>query len=581
MATNKSTRDAIVTVAVVIAVAVTIMANLLADRKFARLDLTSEHRYSISKEFGSILNRLESTVDLTYYVSKQVPLEFEAGKRDILDKLNEIVQASHGKIKLLVNDPKDNPELREELRKVEGEIEIAINKKDERSRSLLTSSLKINYEAKPKVLTPFIGSAEQLEYLLGSKFSELTLKKKPIVAIDTPMPPQMPPMMQQQQQGSGYEWLQAGQFEDLKKFELKSVDLSENNSIPADASAFIIVRPKALNERQRFEVVKYLAGGGKVIMLASPFKVSNEFGSWRNEKTPTGLEDYLKDLGVTFSPDLVCDKSSMQMPSIGNNRIEMRSYPFFVRVLGENIDQESSLTRFMPGLLMPIPAEIKIDDAVAKKSGLVARVLAKTSKQSWRVPYSDSINPEKSFSEDDPNQRFDGSMAVVATIEGQFPFPYEGKPVPEWKKEEAPGTPPDAADKDKKKGENATLAKKPGTLMICSCPEAFHMMYLNDQTIGPQMKSNIFLMINILETFGLGNDDLVKLRTKRYETRTLEKLSGKEDEWKRDYSKYWLIFGVPILIVIFALTRSIFRNSAQTRYERKFAQTIGPSSFTP
>ena len=592
MATNKSTRDVMVIAAVTIAVVLTVMANLLADRKFVRIDLTNEGRYSLSPEFINIVGRLEDTLDITYYISQQVPPEFANGKRDIIDKLKEIELASRGKIKWKPIDPKDDEQLREELQTTGGTQEVEVRSKDQRNRSLLTSSLKITYQDKPKVLTPFVGQAEQLEYLIGSKIVELTLKKKPIIALDLPAPPQQPQMFgqQQPQQGSGYEWLQSGQFEELKKFEVKNVDISENNTIPSDASVLVMIRPKTLGERQRYELVKYLAGGGKVFLIQSGFKVSNEFGSWRNEKTPSGLEDYLKDLGITFGTDLVCDASNMQMPNpqslFTQGKLEYSRYPFYVRILGENIDQESNLTRFMPGLLMPMPSEMKVDFGEAKKAGMTARVLAKTSVQSWRVPFSENIKPNNPSLFDEATQKFDGSMDVIVSLEGQFPFPYDGKPIPDWKKEDPANKDnnKDKAkepDKDSKKGEMASMAKKPGALMLCSCPEAFHLMYLNNEALGSQMRTNIFLMVNIMETLGLGSDDLVKLRTKRYETRSIEKLAGKENDVTRERIKIALIFGVPLAIALFALARTFFRRNAQVRYERQFAQTIGPSSFNP
>ena len=62
MATNKTARDTMVIVAIVVAVCVTIFANLLADKKFGRLDLTKEGRYSLSQPFKNILGRLEDVI---------------------------------------------------------------------------------------------------------------------------------------------------------------------------------------------------------------------------------------------------------------------------------------------------------------------------------------------------------------------------------------------------------------------------------------------------------------------------------------------------------------------------------------
>lgn len=579
MATNKNTRDVVVLASVVVAAVVMVLANVLADRKFKRLDLTSEKRYSVSDPFRNILNRLQDPATITYYTLKQVPTSFESRKRDILDKLNEIKTAANGKVEIEVVDPTENKELREKLQKEGFEHPFQEFNKDQVSISNIYSGIKVTYQDKPTGALPGIPDAEQLENLLGSVLMELTLTKKPVIAIQAPPAPQQSPQFGgQRPQGSGYEWLASGQWEDGKKFDIKPVDISENNPIPADASLLMLIRPKALTERQRYEVVKYLAGGGKVLLLASPFKMVNEFG-WRAEKSPTGLEDYTKECGITFGSDFIADKSNLELPQL--DRMTMRivrlRLPFFAKIKAENIDQTSVLTRFMPGLVMPFPAALKLDAAQAQKNGLTVSDLARTSSQSWTVPYSDTFDPEKQGKYDDATQQTDGSKTVFAQLEGQFPFPYDGKPVPAWG-----GDKPEEKDKEKdkdKKVETASVAKKPGRLLICSAPDGFNEMYLNSQ-LGQELRGNIFLILNVATTCGLG-DDLANLRVKQYETRAIKSLVGKENDRWRNALKAGLIAGMPALVIIVALARTLLRRATQTRYERKFAQTIGPSSFSP
>ncbi|MCY3020059.1 MAG: GldG family protein [Planctomycetota bacterium] len=583
MATNKKTRDTVAVAAVIVACAAVIMANLLADRKFARLDLTGESKYSVSAPFGRIMDTLDDTATITYYISGTVPAWFESTKRDILDKLHEIETASKGKVVVEAVDPTDNKELVEQLRKDNFEHEVQDIKKDQFSVLRVFTGAKITYKSKPKADIPAIGAPEQVEYLLGSKILELTLAKKKVIAVDVPVAQQPPMMMGRQQQGSGFEWLQHGQWEGAKdKFEVKSVDLSESNSIPSDAVLLILVRPKELNERQRYEVIRYLAGGGRVMLIASPFKLSQEFG-WRAEKTPTGLEDYLSVAGISFGAGIVADHCNVQMPMINmfTGEVNMARFPFYVKILESNIDQESVLTRYMPALLMPIPAEIKLDSETLMKNGLTARVLAKTSKQSWTVPFSESINPDKELKYNPETQAYTGSKNVFVMAEGEFPFPYEGKPVPEWKAASSDGDQDKDKDKDKdKKGtEMAKVERKPGVLVLCSAPEAFHSMYLSQRQMGNQMRANMEIIVNIAETFSLG-DDLIKLRSKGYETRSIDTLAGKENDLKRNMIKAMLIFGMPVLVIIAALARTLMRRATQIRYERKLAETIGPSSFT-
>ena len=580
MATNKGARDTIVIVAIGIAIASTVVINLLADVKFGRADLTAEKRYSLSQPFLNIIGRLQDPAKLTYYVSSTVPSGFENIKRDILDKFRDIETASNGKIQFSPIDPTGDKELVDMLRKEQAELRLQTASKDQVSMTVLYSALKIVYQNKPAIVLPRVVSAEELEYQLGSQFMELTQEKKPIIAVFAPGVPPAPQMPGRPPQGNGYEWITSGQVPETKKMDLRTTELSETNGIPVDTSLLILIRPKMLSERQRYELTKYIAGGGRVLLLANSFKMSREFG-WQAEKTPSGLEPYLKEIGVVFGDDFIADHANLEMltgVSMFTGQPEYDRIPFFIRILGENIDQESVLTRLMPGILMPIPGEIKIFPDQAQKNGVKLSVLAKTSKQSWTLPFSPTFDPEKERQYDENKKVFEGSKNVFVMADGQFPFPYEGKPVPAWNAGE-PIDPKDAEKDKDKKAETASVTKKPGSMVILSCPEAFHLMYLTDRRLGQEFQQNIFLLLNIMEKYSMG-EDLLQIRTKAYATRPIDKLAGKDQEGKRNFIKIALVVIFPGLIGAFALVYTMIRRKSQTTYERKFAQTSGPSSFT-
>src|SRR5262249_49911390 len=147
----------------------------------------------------------------------------------------------------------------------------------------------------------------------------------------------------------------------------------------------------------------------------------------------------LKDLGISYNPNFVADNSNVRLVPLQQflfrgQKPEEQRLPYFVRVIPENIDQESVLTKLLPGLGAPFPAAIELDTDKIKKSGLKEEILAKTSKQTWTVPFSESFNPESELNKkyDEATQHYEGNKNIFVMLEGQFPFPYEGKPVPEW-----------------------------------------------------------------------------------------------------------------------------------------------------
>ena len=93
---------------------------------------------------------------------------------------------------------------------------------------------------------------------------------------------------------------------------IRQTDL-KSGQVPAEADLLLVVDPKGFDEKQRFAVDQFLMRGGSVIVAASPFEValSGQLGA-----TPrtTGLEDWLKGLGVELKPQLVMDPVNTPFP---------------------------------------------------------------------------------------------------------------------------------------------------------------------------------------------------------------------------------------------------------------------------
>ena len=581
MAVDKGARTTFGIIALLLAAVAVVLANLLSEQAFRRWDLTAEGRYSLSEPFLKVLDRLEDTVKLTYYTSGPQGTWFEQLQRDVLDRLGEIKTAGRGKVELEIVDPLQDKDARKYLRDAGVEFTVPIQEKDKLSVSTVFSSLRVTYLAKPSILIPVVQSAQEIEYELAQRIVELTLKDKPIVAISAPKPDQQFAMMMRRPPSSGFEWI-LGQEPESKRFERRDIELTAESSIPENTALLILVRPNNLGERARYEVARYLAQGGNLLLLAAPFKVVREFG-WRVERTPSGLEDYLKDLGIEWRQDFLCDMSSARLTTVDlmGGQVQQLLLPFYVQILQQNVEQSYFATRLLPNLIMPFPAALAIDQQKAPSLGLKLEVLAKTSAESWFEPYSDTFDPRSVLERRNP--RMEGSQPVFVQFEGQFPFGWEGKPEPEWDKkgeEDKKDEKKEGEKKDEKKEAGPAIRKKPGRLLVWSCPDSFNSAYMQDRETQNLFQGNASALINIAEAFSLG-PELTQLRQKRYETRAIQRLSGEGQEALRESLKAALIFAIPAVVLVFALSRWLTRRARQVRYERRYALTTGPSSFTP
>lgn len=563
-----------------VGVLVAILVNSISQKASVRSDLTADQKYSVSPGLLNIAKKLDDQVEIVYYVSSKIQ-EFVQIKLDLTDKLNEIKNATHGMVDFKIEDVDQKDEkLMAELGKYGFLRQVQSGSNDELSFSILISGMKITYKDQESAYIPQIYASNDLEYALADKLLELHTKSKPsdkpVIAINLPASGQGFNMPGRPQQGSGFEWIvnEASPASiNSKKFDVKQIDMSQNQPIPEKTSLLIMIRPKLMDDRQKYEVEKYLAEGGKVMLFASPVRALGE----NLEQTPFGLEDYFKDIGVTFQHAILADKSHL---AVSMNQRTFEFPPYFLKIKPENIDQTTALTRLMPGLCMPTPTEISLDGSMLDKAKLAYTVLAKTTDQNWEIPaVGNSLDLDKSRMQ--WNGKTQAPKTVFAMIKGQFPFPYEGKPVPEW-----PAAEKEKDKKDKEKPKAPVLAsvattKHDGTLVVCSSPEAFYGPYLEEPNLRGLIQSgNISMLLNLTESMSYG-DDLIKLRVKHYETRIISKLSGDENEQLRKIWKVLLIIAVPVLVLLFAVYRFILRRISQLSYERKFAGSIGPSSFTP
>src|SRR5437868_5124008 len=87
-------RDAVLWGAGVVAIVVAILVNLMAEKKFGRIDLTAEQKYTVSPDMRKIMDKLgDDEAKITYYVYSRTPI-FEPYRRNMIDKLTEIKNAS-------------------------------------------------------------------------------------------------------------------------------------------------------------------------------------------------------------------------------------------------------------------------------------------------------------------------------------------------------------------------------------------------------------------------------------------------------------------------------------------------------
>ncbi len=547
---------------------------LLFDVRLPRFDLTENKIYTVSESTQKVLSRLKVPISVIYYCSSKdkMPTAMKEMSRDVGDILYEFSRLSP-KFTYRIVDP-DNLSQKEqdELRK-KGIVPFNAQtiEKDALNIKRIYSALQLSYldkkdEIIPQVLPDSLGS---LEYDIVSKIFRLTLKENPkvvMVAQKEQIPPQMYLMYQRMGQSVPPAVDRYQMVEQLLRSQGYTVlrqEIKKDYPIPEDAKALFILGPLHMNERQLFEIRRFLASGRPVILAFQHYKYrySNPQGTVtvNAEKMPNNLNRLVEDLGISVSQKMLFDKrhavlsieSSTQMGLFTALVRTPVDFPMQIKVLRDSMNQNISVTSDLSALLYLWGNNLEIDKKIMAKKGLGLLTLFQTSPYSWTRPYHPGDLSAKDLipSETEFSQR---PLAVM--LKGKFKNPFGEKGVPKWPGEEKDGA--KKTEKENKPHQNEKGRGKPNEdkisrLILIGSSEMF-----SDSSISAY--SNAPFLLNCMDVMCLG-EDLIHIRTKSQMQRFIREVTPAQ----RLLWKAVTIFLMPCLWALFGVFHAVKRKRAR------------------
>jgi ABC-2 type transport system permease protein len=341
-------------------------------------------------------------------------------------------------------------------------------------------------------------------------------------------------------------------------------DLSKG-LVPADADLLLVMAPEKLSDKARFAIDQFLMRGGSVVLATSPFGV--DIGqSLTAHKVDSGLDDWLKHLGVTIGDSMVLDTRDAALPvpvetnlgGIPVREIRMLPYPQFPDLRGASLDPASPITANLGQLTMNWASPITVDKAKDPKRK-VADLLS-SSPASWTSTSLDVIpdyrtHPDTGFVVSGPR----GPHLLAVALEGGFDSYYAGKPSPLA----TAGTPDAAANATEAKngGGAKTAADKPALPagVIDKSPASAKLVviasneFASDGTIdlasaglGTLYSKPLDFVQNVVD-WSLEDPSLLALRGRAQFARTLDPLSEHGERiW--EYANY-VLAAIGLLVV--------------------------------
>ena len=548
-----------------------ILVVLLSEIRFFRIDLTSEKRYTLSKESISILKNLEDIVYIRIYLDGDLPADLIRFRQEIKEQLHEM-SAYAGRnldFEFINLYDEQNVEIRNrrmqeiaekglkitdvQLRDKEGGITTRIIFPGaiisygivEFPVNLLKNNPALPYQENLQK------SAEALEYEFIKAIKSITTKKVEKIAF-----------IEGHQELDFYETYDISSELSLF-FQVDRGTISGDLSEVMNYKALIIAQPKsAFSEKEKFILDQYLLHGGNLLFFLDPVEANEDslirghtFTRFRELNIYDLLFRYGFRISYNLVKDLQCNYKRVQT-SINQQNPVTRFLPWWYSPLLSAPDSQP-LTRGLNYIKTDYVSAI--DTTPVAINGLRRHVLLTTSDTAARIENPVYISMEEITKPPDRNAFNKSSLPVAILAEGTFSSFYENYGVPIGVV--LSGAPV------LKEGKGAVFVSGDGDMIRNDV--FIQNNELVPQTLGydrdtRQTFGNKEFIMNVVN-YMTGDKSLIQLRSRDFELRLLDRTKTRMKQVK---VKWQLINSLlPILMVVFA--GILYNFGRKKRYEGK------------
>jgi gliding-associated putative ABC transporter substrate-binding component GldG len=516
----------------ILSIAALVLALLISQRLWLRLDLTKNKAYTISPVSRNLYNEIPDQVRITYYVSDRlasvVPIPGE-----IADLLREYAAYSRGRIRLTVKDPvKAN--LVEEVERlgIQGQ-QLEIVERDEAGYATVYTGILIEYLDRTEVL-PVVFSLETLEYDLTSRIRSLvrgTEREVGVIVGD-----------------AGKEW--ANDYGYLAQafaqagFRVRTISAGEEiaDTLPA---LFVLGGMEDLDDWALYRIDRYIQGGGKVLFALEGVVVDTRTGGIiARELNDQGLLAMTASYGARIKPALVLDRTAQTLSyqtsgQGGFVEYRMVRYPHWIGITGQGGNGEHPVSSAFAGADLFWSSPVELDPP----PGVEGTVLFTSTPEAWLQTRDFQVNPDMSFAFTGEMEETRGTQVLAAALAGKFPswFADKPRPVREGSGEELPepvGTVGDAR------------------IVVIGDTDMASLMFTRNR------QPNLVFLIKAADWL-CNDDDIIGIRNRSTLTGRLEKILDPEKRIAAmSFSRAFNVIVIPLAVIVTGFLIALRRRRA-------------------
>jgi ABC-type uncharacterized transport system involved in gliding motility auxiliary subunit len=555
-------------VAVLLAAVVVLANAVFGGLSPLRIDLTEDGLYTVSPAARRILSELEVPVQVKFYVTERsgLPPELQTLERDVVDKLEEFSVISGGRLGFSVVDPSKDDELAEKIAaKGIRPFQVQTIDRDAMGIKLVYSALEISYmDRDPEILPQILPqSLATLEYDLATAVSRLTRDIDPVVAVFAARP-QLDPQMVQLYMQMGQAPPEPPEVFNLvnqvlqsQAYQVRPVQITAESPIPEDATTLVVLSPKSLEERQLYEINRFVQRGGKLIIGTQNYEfnyTSAQQGGFNYTPMPqtSNLDALLEAWGLSVSDGILMDANPevLAIPTernLGGLRVQVNEpvqVPTQIKVTADQLNEDTSIANGLGSLLFLWGSRLEIDEEMLAEAGVETEVLFTSSNEAWEANFVPGPLAPIAMIQNPDTMVGEAPLAVL--LRGQIPNAYAEGTVPAWS-----GTP------DSLRTEEPVEEFTPveSAVVVVGASKMFEDSFLQ------MVPGNGMLLLNAVDALTLG-DDLIEIRAKVTTQRSLRPLGDNT----RLLIKIVVVGLVPLAIAAFGILRQLRRRREEARF---------------
>ncbi|MFY0598760.1 MAG: Gldg family protein [Cyclobacteriaceae bacterium] len=371
----------------VIVLAIVLVANLISNSLYFRLDFTEDDRYTFSDATKDVLDELNGVITIKAYFSEDLPAQLLKSKQDFKDQLVEYENQSDGNVVFEFINPNESEEMEQEAQQ-QGISPVMINVQErdqvQQLRAYMGAVLKMDDRTE---IIPLIQPGAGLEYSLTTAIKKIAIVEKPKLGLI---------------QGYGEPSLQAIPqiLEQLNVlYDVEPLTLKDTSTVPSHYKSLIWINPSdSVNAADFNKIDRYLNGGGGLFVAYSNVEGDLQQGRL-SRATDIGIKGWLARKGLSIGDNFVIDAKC------ANVNVQQRQgfftinsqvmFPYFPEITKF---EDHAITNGLESIMLPFVSNITFTSADTSSSFVP---LVYTSEQSGLINPPSYFDVQKKWKDSD------------------------------------------------------------------------------------------------------------------------------------------------------------------------------------